>query len=287
MNNNRRTVLACIDGSAISDAVADYAAWISRCVNAPVKLLHNIEHADAPSVNLSGKLGVDERDELLVELTEIEARRSKIYREQGKLMLEAATTRMLAAGVIEPESLQRHGSLIDSLIEMEDEIRVLVLGIRGEGHENQERVIGAQLEPVIRAMHRPILVVNKSFDAAPRRLMLAYDGSEASRKGLDMVTMSPLYKELECHLVQVGNNSSNDQRILEEGMATLRQAGLNVSGENLSGDIETALLDYQQRHQIDLIVMGAFGHGRLRELLFGSTTLKMLSTAGIPLLLLR
>lgn len=287
MNNNRRTVLACIDGSSISDAVADYAAWISRCVNAPVKLLHNIEHTDAPSVNLSGKLGLDERDELLIELTEIEARRSKIYREQGKLMLEAATTRMLSAGVFEPESLQRHGSLIDSLIEMEEEIRVLVLGVRGEAHENQERVIGAQLEPVIRAMHRPILVVNRSFDKAPKRLMLAYDGSEAARKGLDMVTMSPLYKELECHLVQVGSNSSHDQRVLEEGMATLKQAGLTVTGKNLSGDIEQALLDYQQAEGIDLIVMGAFGHSRLRELLFGSTTLKMLSRSGIPLLLLR
>lgn len=287
MNNNRRTVLACIDGSGISDAVADYAAWISRCVNAPVKLLHNIEHSDAPSVNLSGKLGLDEREELLVELTEIEARRSKIYREQGKLMLEAATGRMLAAGVVEPESLQRHGSLIDSLIEMEDEIRVLVLGVRGASHEHQERVIGAQLEPVIRAMHRPILVVNRPFESAPKRLMLAYDGSDAARKGLDMVTMSPLYKELECHLVQVGSNNAGDQAILNDGLNTLSQAGLNVIGENLTGDIETALLDYQQRHDIDLIVMGAFGHGRLRELLFGSTTLKMLSHAGIPLLLLR
>lgn len=287
MNNNRRTVLAGIDGSAISEAVADYAAWVSRCVNAPVKLLHNIEHTDAPSVNLSGKLGLDEREELLAEITEIEARRSKIYREQGKLMLEAATARMLAAGVIEPECLQRHGSLIDTLIEMEEEIRVLVLGIRGAAHEHQESTIGAQLEPVIRALHRPVLVVNRPFEQPPKRLMIAYDGSDAARKGLDMVTMSPLYKELECHLVQVGYNRASDRAILADGLATLTNAGLNVIGENLTGDTETALLEYQRSHAIDLIVMGAFGHSRLRELLFGSMTLKMLSHAGIPLLLLR
>lgn len=287
MDNNRRTVLACIDGSSISDAVTDYTAWISRCVNAPVKLLHNIEHTDAPSLNLSGKLGLDERDELLLELSEIEARRSKIYREQGKLMLESATARLLEAGVNGPESLQRHGSLIDSLIEMEEEIRVLVLGIRGSAHEHQEKAIGAQLEPVIRAMHRPVLVVNRPFEKTPQRLMIAYDGSDAARKGLDMVTMSPLYKQMECHLVQVGSNNDSDQAVLAEGMATLTDAGLNVVGENLTGDTEKALLEYQQQHDIDLIVMGAFGHSRLRELLFGSMTLKMLSHAGIPLLLLR
>ncbi len=286
MNNNRTTVLACIDGSSLSDAVTDYSAWIAQRVGAPVKLLHNIEHNAPSQFDLSGNLGLGEREELLEELTQLESRRSKILREQGKLMLDTAGQRLQQAGVDEPVHLQRHGNLMDSLIELEEEIRVLVMGIRGEGHENQERALGNQLEPVIRSMHRPILVVNRPFEAPPQRLMIAYDGSEAARKGLDMVSLSPLYAGLSCHLVYV-NGGGGHSEVLREGAAVLEQAGLDVTTANLTGDTEKALLNYQATHHIDLIVMGAFGHSRLRELLFGSVTLKMLAHARTPLLLLR
>lgn len=285
--NNRRTVLACIDGSAFSDAVADYAGWIARRVDAPVTLLHNIEHGHSADSNLSGNLTPGEREELLEELTQLESRRSKILIEQGRRMLDSAYQRLIDSGVTKPALLQRHGSLMDSLIEMEEEIRVLVLGVRGEAHGREASALGTQLEPVIRAIHRPVLVVNREFQRIPERLMIAYDGNEAAGKGLDMVTMSPLYRGMECHLVQVGDNSSRDQAILAKGVEILRQAGFDVTGSNLTGDVEDALLQYQQAHKIDLMVMGAFGHSRLRELLFGSNTLSMLTYARIPLLLLR
>lgn len=287
MNTTRSTILAGIDGSSLSSAVTDYTAWIARCIDAPVKLLHNIEHSQPSDMNLSGNLGPGESEELLAELTELESRRSKILRDQGKLMLESASRQLLEAGTENVSQLQRHGNLIDTLIEMEEEIRILVMGVRGEANESRETAIGNQLEPVIRAMHRPVLVVNRPFDKPPEQLMIAYDGSEAAQKGLDMVSMSPLYRELTCHLVQVGKNSSTDQSILQEGKAILEQAGLSVIGANLTGETEKALLAYQQEHNIDLIVMGAFGHSRLREILFGSITLKMLAQAKTPLLLLR
>ncbi len=205
MDNNRSTVLACIDGSTYKEAVVDYAAWVSRTVDAPLKLLHNIEHREHPPLSdLSGNLGFGTREELLEELTSLEERRSKILLEQGKLMLEEASSRAAKAGTAgEPVKLQRHGSLIDTLIQMEEEIRILVVGIRGEDHQDRPGRIGDQLEGIIRAMHRPVLVVNKPFETPPTRCMLDFDGSEGSRKALDMVATSPLYKDMQCHLVHV------------------------------------------------------------------------------------
>lgn len=286
MNSQRTTVLACIDGSTYKQGVVDYAAWVSRAVEAPLKLLHNIEHRDHPPVSdLSGSLGLGEREDLLEELAAMEARRGKILMAQGKLMLENARQRALAQGAMAPEKLQRHGSLTESLIELEDEIRVLVLGIRGEDHEDRPRQVGAQLESVIRAMHRPVLVVNRDFDCAPSRCLVAYDGSEAARKALAMVAASPLYRGMACHLVHVSKGENSP--LLEDGAQTLRAAGLAVVTANLHGDVEKQLDDYQQQHGIELIVMGAFGQGRLRELLFGSVTHRLLANARVPLLLLR
>ncbi len=286
MNNNRVTVLACIDGSKYAQSVVDYASWASRTVGSSLKLLHNIDQRRDPQVsNLSGSLRAGEREELLEQLASMEEKRSKILMEQGKEMLEAALVRAEADGAVEPTKLQRYGTLLESLVEMEDEIRVLVLGARGEDHEEDSKALGAQLEAVIRAMHCPVLVVNREFTKAPTRCMLAYDGSEAARKALEMLAESPLYRGMECHLVHVAREEESP--VLGEATETLRNAGLTVATASLHGDVEKQLAEYQQQHEIELIVMGAFGHSRLREVLFGSVTHRMLANATVPLLLLR
>jgi len=50
--------------------------------------------------------------------------------------------------------------------------------------------------------------------------------------------------------------------------------------------IET-LHDYQDSHAIDLMVMGAYGHSKIRQFFVGSNTTKMIGSSKIPLLLLR
>jgi len=45
--NNTNEVVACIDGSRYSEAVCDYAAWLSKGLEVPLTLLHNIEHTTA------------------------------------------------------------------------------------------------------------------------------------------------------------------------------------------------------------------------------------------------
>ncbi len=288
MNNQQRsTIWACIDGSSYSAAVTDYAVWVAKKLQAPLKLLHNIEHRDTPPLmDLSGSIGLGSREELLEELTSMEERRSRILLEQGKAMLQDAHRRTVAQDCPDAESIQRHGSLEETLVEMEDEIRVLVVGICGEGHENQEKQIGTRLESLIRALHRPVLVVNRPFEQPPQRIMIAYDGSEVSRKALDMVSLSPLYSGLECHLVHVGQTAQESDQ-LKEGAAILQQAGLKTVCAELKGSVQEQLEHYYSSHDIELVVMGAFGQSRLRELLFGSLTQRMLINSKIPLLLLR
>ncbi|MFV8784366.1 universal stress protein [Microbulbifer sp. SA54] len=277
-------VLSCIDGSRYSGAVCDYSAWIASRTGAPIKLLHNIERVSTPAVaDLSGSIGLGSQEELLEELTLLEQQRSKLQLEQGRLMLDEARTRVGNAGAGRVMTCQRHGSLAESLIELEDHIRVLVLGIRGEEHGESNRGLGAQLESVVRALHKPILVVNREFKA-PQTIMLAYDGSDAARKALDMVATSEVFKGIHCHLVHVGEGAD---AILAEGAEALHHAGLAVTSVNLTGKTVEALIAYQQENNIDLTVMGAFSHSRLRDLLLGSVTAKMMLGANQPLLLLR
>jgi len=289
MNTNNNMVLACIDGSSLTNAVCDYAVWIATRVGAPLKLLHTIDHhpETAIDIDLTGNIGVDSCDHLLEDIIELDQQRSKLLLQQGKQTLQDAKERVIQDGIAEPITNQRHGSLVESLIELENDIRVLVIGVRGKVHENQLDKIGAKLESIVRSLHKPILVVNAEFKA-PQRIMIAYDGSKAADKAVDMVASSPLYQGLECHIVCVGKDDFATERLLKSATDKLTQAGgMDVIGKGLQGKPEQVLRDYQDRHEIDMTVMGAFSHTRIHDLLLGSFTVKMLTQTHKPMLLLR
>ena len=284
MNDKQQFVLCCVDGSSVTEAVCDYSSWISKTIGAPLKLLHTIEHRENPVIaDYSGAIGLGSSEELLHELTELEQKRSRLLIKQGQLMLSAAKKRLADSGIESIELRQRHGALSDSLIELEDQIGILVVGIRGEEHEKVDAGIGTQLETVIRSLHKPILVVNKAY-TEPKKVMLAYDGSESCKKALAMIASSPLFKNIPCHIVHVGDHGNE---LLEAAASILKAVGNPVVTIQLRGKIEEALAQYQRDQQIDLTIMGAFSHNRFRDFLLGSFTAKMLASTNRPLLLLR
>ncbi len=288
MNNNKQMVFACVDGSILSEAVCDYAAWVVKRIDSPLKLLHTIDHHHEKGelIDLSGSIGIDSRDHLLEEMVSHEQQQSKLRLKQGKSILQAAKQRVIQDGVDEPITCLRHGSLIDSLIELENDIELLVIGVRGKMHENQTGQIGEKLESLIRSLHRPILVVCTEYQA-PERIMIAYDGSEAAEKAVEMVAWNPLYKGLECHLVCAGKKASAEG-MLEKAAEKLQKSGdKDIIMARLDGKPEEKLCEYQETHQIDLTIMGAFTHTRIHDLLLGSFTVKMLINSKKPLLLLR
>ena len=280
-------VLACIDGSLSSPAVCDYAAWASLRLGAPLCLLHVLDHKQyPPRSDLSGNIALGSREQLLQELAELDERRSKLGLEQGRLALEAARERVQRDGVANPQLRQRHGDLVDSLRELENDIRLLVIGRQGETSDAVSQLVGSQLESVIRTLHRPILVSPGQF-RAPRSLMLAYDGSATCDKGVDLLAASPLFQGLPIHVVMVGADSDAARAQLQQAERRLVAGGHQVQLAIRAGEVEPSLHDYQTEQDIDLLVMGAYGHSRIRQFLVGSTTSHMLQTSVSPLLLLR
>jgi nucleotide-binding universal stress UspA family protein len=278
-------VVACVDGSPFTNAVSDYAAWASKRIGVDVKLLHTIEEHSETVQDLSGSIGFGAREQLLDELVSLEEKRSRLLMEAGQALLEQSSARIIAAGGQPPLKAQRMGGLLETLIDCEDDIRVLVMGISGQRSEERDQRIGAHLEHVVRSLYKPIFVVNRDFQE-PSRIMLAFDGSEGSFKALKMLTDRPLLKGLPCHLVNV-NQSTRFRNNSEKAATQLQEAGFSVTIAELEGSPQDVLCNYQQQEQIDLTVMGAFTHTRIRDMLIGSFTVKMLLNTDQPLLLLR
>lgn len=282
----QKWVMACVDGSQMSDAVVDYSAWIAQKVNSPLELVHSIEHSMLlEHTNHSGNLTPNMRENLMQDLSEQEQAESKRLIEEGKVVLQKAKQRIAQVSLKEVITKQRHGSLADTLTDLEDEIRVLVLGLRGEDHSDEEKGIGSQLETSIRALHKPIFIVNGTY-SEPKSMMLAYNDTEGANKALDMVCKSPLYRDMHVHLVHV-SDKPDAQDLLNKASEQLKSAGINYETALLTGEAQAALIQYQNDHNLDMTVMGAFSHGKLRSLFFGSFTLKMLEQTTKPILLLR
>ncbi|MDZ7851093.1 MAG: universal stress protein [Halomonas sp.] len=280
-------VMAAIDGSKYSEGVSDYAAWASLALDAPLTFLHvNDNHPQTAEADLSGNIGLGAREHLLEELSQLDEQRAKVAQEQGRLMLKGASERANQHGVVEPVTRQRNGTLVETLEELQDEIRLLVIGKRGEMAHQDGDHLGTNLERVIRTLHRPILMVPEVYKK-PEKVMLAFDGSKTTRKGVEMLAKSPLFDGSPVHVVIVGAETGDNRSQLDWALKTLRDAGHKAEGAIRAGEVEPTLHAYQEEQGIDLLVMGAYGHSRIRHLLVGSTTTEMLRKSRIPVLLLR
>ncbi|WP_404298525.1 universal stress protein [Halomonas sp.] len=280
-------VMAAIDGSKFSEGVCDAAAWASLALGAPLTFLHvNDNHAVPEERNLSGNLRAGARERLLEELSQLDEQRAKVAQEQGRLMLQAAKERAIEDGVAEPGTRQRNGTLVETLEELQNDMRLLVIGKRGEGAEHNGDHLGSNLERVVRTLHRPILMVPDVFKT-PETVMLAFDGSKTTRKGVEMLAKSPLFAGIPVQVVIVGAETGDNRSQLDWALKTLRVAGHEAEGAIRAGEVEATLRGYKEEQGIDMLVMGAYGHSRIRHLLVGSTTTEMLRRASAPILLLR
>ncbi|EGV33118.1 UspA domain-containing protein [Thiorhodococcus drewsii AZ1] len=281
-------ILACVDRSDYADTVTDAATWAACRLEAPMELLHILDrHPESASgKDHSGTIGFNAQQHLLEALSEEDAARSKAAREQGRLFLNRLRERAIAAGATAPDVRQRHGELEEVLVEQQPGVGLFVLGRRGESAEATQRDLGRNVERVVRALKRPILAVTEQFQT-PRRVMLAFDGGGMARRGVELVAKSPLFTGLPIHVLMSGKTTRDGAKQLEWAKTTLETAGLETQVDLVPGDAENVIARSVREREIDLLVMGAYGHSPIRALLFGSKTSDLLRSAKIPTLLLR
>jgi len=74
---------------------------------------------------------------------------------------------------------------------------------------------------------------------------------------------------------------------LEDAKALLKAAGIEADTSVLPGQPETALSKLVDEASFDMLVMGAYGHSRIRTLVIGSTTTEMVRSCKVPVVLMR
>lgn len=280
-------ILACIDGSTVTESICSYAAWYANRLSLPVGLLNIIEVPASVRRDLSGTIGVDSRQILLQELSEIDERRAKVANNYSDALVQDAKNFISTNFKVPVDIYQRHSKLLPAIEHFSDLNRAIVMGRRGEDHKDSRINIGSQIETVARASSVPILICSEPFKE-PNSYMIAFDASKTAIKVIKRIAKSEVLKKLQGHLVMVGNHDATSKNSLSAAAADLLNAGYNISCHHLpQGDAVNALLSFQLEHSIDIMVIGAYGHSKWQQLFLGSTTTEIIASTVSPVILVR
>ncbi len=283
------SILACVDGARYTASVCEHTAWAANRMNASVKILHVNDHhaAEGMDFDLSGSLGASEQETLLAEFTALDEERGRLAQKRGRLILAEARARVLNAGVESVVTRQRHGVFVDTVIELEAEADLVVLGKRGESAQSTiSPHLGGNLERVLRGSKKPVLVVSRAFQPI-KRCLIAFDGGSSINRGIEYLSQISLLDDIECCLLMVGTDTTRNRQQLDAAAERLQQSGLSVETRIRPGDPDDVIASEAAANDIDLIIMGAFGHSRIRTLIIGSTTTATLRSSRIPVLMFR
>ena len=273
------SVIACLDCPDHVQAVLEASMWASTRLQAPIGLLHSVPSLQQKAaLNYSGCLNVDDENTLLEQFTTKENLGNYELKSHGKLLLHQATTYCdQQHHKLTTYTLHRHENLSESIDYVDDKAQLIVIG--------HNVTCKATLSQLIRVSHCPILVTHAPF-LPPTTALFAFDNSPTCHKLLNWLCKTALIRALTVHIVMVGKENSENCDALREAYARLKQAGIKSKKSLLNcRDVASALSYYQNENDIGLLMTGAFGHSRLRELLQGSDTKKLLGSTKTPYLL--
>ncbi len=120
------------------------------------------------------------------------------------------------------------------------------------------------------------------------RVMLCWDGSRAATRAIaDALPLLKKAKQVEVVIVATGKPKSDEVPGADLG-AHLARHGLKVEVKRITSpdiDVQSTVLSYAADSAADLIVMGGYGHSRLREFILGGVTRGILESMTVPVLM--
>ena len=145
-------------------------------------------------------------------------------------------------------------------------------------------------EGVLFESGRPVIFVPYIFKGAAKldRAMVCWDGSRAAARAVaDSLPLLGKAKQVEIVIVATGRPKSDEIPGADLGQHLARH-GLKVDVKRITSpdiDVPSTILSYAADSSADLIVMGGYGHSRLREFVLGGVTRGLLESMTVPVLM--
>jgi nucleotide-binding universal stress UspA family protein len=164
------------------------------------------------------------------------------------------------------------------------------LAIVGQAEPDKGAVEELIAESALFESGRPLIVV-PYIQKAPltlERVMVCWDGSRPAARAI-ADAMPLLERAGQVEVVIIANERGKQDEIPGADMGQhLARHGLKVDINRIAGgdiDVADALLSHAADSSADFIVMGGYGHSRLREFVLGGVTRAILRSMTVPVLM--
>ena len=274
-----KSILLPIDGSVYTEAQVRYTVELARAFDARVSVLSIL---DVRIFEWAVVMGTDGFVPIIP---------SNVYKEESKKILESKAaavleecSEILTSENVEFDAEKISGSPSDIICEKAPLVDLLVIGMRGEFAKWKKNLVGATLDAVMRQWSKSILVTSREFKSIGN-ILFAYDGSERSNKALQLVGLFATQLSAPVTVLSVHDKEIFRSKLLEEAQSYLKPYKAQVDLVGVSGNPEKEIIRVAGERHCDLMIMGAFGHSRIREAILGSTTEQVVRKADVPVLL--
>jgi nucleotide-binding universal stress UspA family protein len=272
-----KDVVVNLTGGAPQAFAADYAISIARTFGAHIEGVGFVYEPVIPGSLLGG---------IPVDLIEAQ-------REANTKTAKAAVARFEAAA--QAAQLSAESRILDASIAGAADLfgriaRRFDLAVVGQARPKEGSSEELLIEGALFESGRPVVVVPyvQTQGLTLERVLVCWDGSRpATRAIADALPFLQRAKAVE--IVAVSGERGKGRELVGTNMARhLERHGLKVVLKQVSAgdaDVTAAIRSHAAQGGADFMVMGGYGHSRLREFILGGVTRTILASTTIPLLM--
>ena len=277
-----KTILIPTDGSDYGKTAIDYGIYIAKKLDAQLIGLHVVDVGlmQGPVFSdISGSIGLPPYQEFL---PVIEAGLD----ERAEAILKAFRGRCEAAELY-PEARKAIGIIDEMIIEEGKKTDWILLAQRGEHfHLTKGSILGSTAELVVRKSGKPVMVTPATYQDI-ESMSLAYDGSPPADNALKLAVNLSEKAAWPLTIICITGDQAVADKLHKKIEAYLEPVQIDCETIMIRGQEDREIMKFIREGSVELLVMGAYGHNRLRELLVGSTTSDVIRKSKIPVLLTR
>jgi nucleotide-binding universal stress UspA family protein len=258
------------------DPACDYAVSVAETLQAH---LAGIAFAYEPVIAPSAMAGIS------VELIDAQREESEKAADAALSRFEQATNR---AGI----SVERHRfseSAAGAAALFGRTARMFDLVVVGQTNSENNAYEDLIIESALFDSGRPVIVVPyiQKEPLKLGRVVLCWDGGRTAARAV--ADAMPLLEQADkVDLVSISQRPGSEKEIPGVDVAEhIARHGVKVAVQRIVSDIDVAasILSYAADSAADLLVMGAYGHSRLREFILGGVTRGILQSMTVPVLM--
>ena len=275
-----KSIFLAVDGSIFTNTVVEYGIKLAQKLNAFLRVYSVIDIRIYEWVLNTGGEGYMP----VVPSNVFHDESYKFHSERAEVLINSLRKK-LKENNIKFEADKLEGDPVEVICDISRQVDLVIMGARGDYARWGDRLLGATLESVSRQIHSPLFIAGQQYKEF-KSIICAYDRSEASNTGLKLSAYLSEQLNMPLEVLTVNDDELEREETLEEARIYLEPYNLDHQLRHEAGDPFKMLIKVTQDVPSPaLMVMGSFGHSRIREAILGSTTVQVMRKAYKPILL--